>query len=528
MNRVVRAGLGIFAFIGLCLGFVFLVLFPTEPLYWSLAWGFAAAAFITTLLLNRRRVKEVLLERRTRYGANLALIAFLVLGIATFVSYLTIRYRYRTDISFTRLNSLSKQSLSVIQQIQRPMRLYYFDRPGEAQEAVKRLLELYDFSSTNLSFELIDPNLFPARTRAFGVTNFGTLVVALEDGSGRKITVNGVSEEKVTNALIRALKGESQKIYFVQGHGERGFSDPEDASSITFARDELTREGFTVRELNLALVNSIPEDAAMLLLLGSQSEFTTAELAVLQAYLADGGKALIALDLSIRDKGFSRGTNQLRALLQKFGLDVADALVVDTSSQMVNQEAQVIPGIVASATHPVVRDFPQTALEGRKVVNFYFPLATHLFPYEKKQPDFKLTPLVVTTPTAWAESSWQEVLEGKVQFNEGEDRRGDLNLAFAIEKRNAPEGLRMIVSGTSIFAVNAWLHKVKNRDFLLNSVNWLGNQEGFIAIRPPVRNDTQLNLDARWLQVVFLLIVLALPISILGTGLWVWSQRRNL
>ncbi len=472
--------------------------------------------------------KALLLERRTRYGANLVLVSALVIGIAAFVNYLSMNYRYRADISRSGLNSLAQQSRDVLKQLEGPLMIYYFDRRGEVQEAVKRLLDLYKHTSKNVNYEVIDPNLFPARARMFGVKNVGTLILSLEDGSKKRVKVEGASEERITNGIIRVLKKIEQKVYFVQGHGERSFINPEEATSITFARDELMREGFAVEELRLALVDQVPEDTSMLAIFGPQKEFTQGELEILENYFMGGGKALIALDLAMREQGLGRGSQQLAALLKKLGVEVGSNLVIDTSSQMVNQEAQVIPGVAGASLHAIVRDFPRTALKGRTVVNFYFPLTTYFFSSRRKLDTVRVSPLVKTTPTAWAEDSWKEIASGKVRFDENRDHRGELDLAVAVENPKDRQGLRLVLTGTSVFAVNAWLHKMKNRDFLLNSVNWILSQEDFISIRPVAMKDTQLTLDQFWLRIVFLALVIALPISILGTGLWIWLQRQNL
>ena len=52
----------------------------------------------------------------------------------------------------------------------------------------------------------------------------------------------------------------------------------------------------------------------------------------------------------------------------------------------------------------------------------------------------------------------------------------------------APEA-RLVVYGDSDFANNYFFNVLGNRDFFLNTVHWLAEEEEFIATRPPKEGD---------------------------------------
>ena len=76
----------------------------------------------------------------------------------------------------------------------------------------------------------------------------------------------------------------------------------------------------------------------------------------------------------------------------------------------------------------------------------------------------------------------------------------------AAEEPRKPES-RVVVIGDSDFATNSVLGIQGNRDFFLNTVNWLAQQENLIAIRPREPEDRRLTLTADAQSRIFLLSV---------------------
>jgi ABC-type uncharacterized transport system involved in gliding motility auxiliary subunit len=65
-----------------------------------------------------------------------------------------------------------------------------------------------------------------------------------------------------------------------------------------------------------------------------------------------------------------------------------------------------------------------------------------------------------------------------------------------------------------------------NRDFFLNAVNWLAQQENLIAIRPREPEDRRLTLTADQQNLIFLLSVFLLPGVVFAAGVYSWYGRR--
>ena len=69
---------------------------------------------------------------------------------------------------------------------------------------------------------------------------------------------------------------------------------------------------------------------------------------------------------------------------------------------------------------------------------------------------------------------------------EGPALRGRGRNSISGEGEKKAEG-RFVVTGTSLLAANSFLNFQSNRDFIMNSINWLSADEDLISIRatPP-------------------------------------------
>jgi ABC-type uncharacterized transport system involved in gliding motility auxiliary subunit len=80
--------------------------------------------------------------------------------------------------------------------------------------------------------------------------------------------------------------------------------------------------------------------------------------------------------------------------------------------------------------------------------------------------------------------------------------------------------------GDSDFASNAAINVSGNRDFFMNIVGWLSQQENLIAIRPREPGDSRLTLTADQSRRIAWLALLIIPGAIFALGIYTWWRRR--
>ena len=182
---------------------------------------------------------------------------------------------------------------------------------------------------------------------------YGTVVLEYQ---GRTERVVSDSEQEITNALIKVIEGQELTVYFVQGHGERLPTDTAEPTGYGGLGDALRLDNLSVETLVLAQTGAVPEDAAVVVVAGPETDYLEAEVDLLRAYLEGGGSVLLLLDPS--EGVDADDTDNLIALAAEWGIDVGRDVVVDVSGigQLLGGGVTV-PVAASYPPHPITTDF---------------------------------------------------------------------------------------------------------------------------------------------------------------------------
>src|SRR5262249_54240256 len=129
--------------------------------------------------------------------------------------------------------------------------------------------------------------------------------------------------------------------------------------------------------------------------------------------------------------------------------------------------------------------------------------------------------LARTSAESWGETDRASLQAGQVK-PDPQDPKGPLPVAAVATKDKA----RIVVYGTSNLASNQFLNVQGNRDFFLNTVSWLAEQEDQLSIRPKETKQTPVFLTSQQAQVIFLVPVIVLPGLVLVGGIVALVRRR--
>lgn len=501
-------------------------------------------------------LRSVLGRRSAREGANLGVTALLLLGVVIGINYVANRRNVSWDTTAGGRFSLSPQTLRILEDLDRDVRLVVLDQPRAAGRTIE-LFERYADRSGRIEWEVIDQEAEPARARAYQATAeagipFGTVV--LETGD-RQERVTAPQEQDITNAIVRILKGETKKIYFTTGHQERSLEET-GAGGLSAIGSRLSESNYEVEELALLEnvedgVIGIPGDAAAVVVAGPRLDLLEAEAAALAAHVRAGGKVMLLLDPP-DPPGTADGRDELNGLAGEFGAVPAGDVVIDASGvgQLFGFGVEV-PLAASYGFHPITRGFANAAT--------VFPLAQSLIGAagEDAPEGVRLSELVLTSDASWGERDPAELETGEV--NAGDDERtGPLRLAYAVHVETGepdpsadedgtevagapeadpeedsgadpaedPEGRLVIVGDSDFVGNNLALAPLGNSDLFLNMVNWLTEDEDLIAIRPRTAEDRRITMTAAQVRNVVLLSLVFLPGFFLIWGVTVWWSRR--
>ena len=515
---------------GLCLvGAAALFLFV--PWLERLQWILTAAG--AALLLGWLAVHAPDLARRraARYGAGAAVMVLLAVGVVVFANALSVRHNTRWDLTENRRNTLSPQTVQVLRTLKQPVNAIAFfrsDTPG--RRTAEDLLKQYaSYSGGKFTWRLEDTDRAPALARAYNVESYGTVVLeGGGEGAKRNEKVLDAEEEKLTNAIVKVTRTGKRVVYVLKGHGEREIGNT-DRQGLSQAREEMDKANYDVKELVLARDPKVPDDAALVMLPGPRTDLFPQELQALDAYVGRGGKVFFMAG-AFHAEG-------LKKYFDKYGVILDDDVIIELNplGQLFGT-GPLVPIVNQYESHPITRD-----LAG---VMTLFPLARSLDTAKTPPKGVSLSPLARTSSQSWGETDRSVFQKGEAKPDPGE-KTGPLTVALvatvepaegeakpAAAKPEAggerkPGKARLVVVGTADFASNQFLGAQGNRDFFLNVVSWLAEEEDLISVRPRDTRQNPVVLTAAQSNIVLWLPLVALPGAVLLCGIAAAVRRSR-
>jgi ABC-type uncharacterized transport system involved in gliding motility auxiliary subunit len=86
---------------------------------------------------------------------------------------------------------------------------------------------------------------------------------------------------------------------------------------------------------------------------------------------------------------------------------------------------------------------------------------------------------------------------------------------------------RIVVVGTADFASNQFLGAQGNKDFFLNVVSWLAEEEDLLSVRPKDTKQNPIVLTSAQSNLVLWLPLAILPGAVVICGMMVMARRRR-
>ena len=460
--------------------------------------GLIAAFF----LLNRGAVGRTFAGRATLFYGVSAVTLVVLVGLVVAANYVTVKKGWSADLTKGGIFTLADDTVQTLAGLDTEVKSTAFSgAAAPAAAALRDLLDRYRAQTDHLAVEFVDPYQSPDRVKEKEIKEGGARVLVSAGTAEQR--VQEISEEALTNAIVRVLRTGEKRVYFTVGHGEGDLADQASPVGYGAIAARLENEGLRTAKVRL-VTEDLPDDAAAVAILNPNRPFLEPELKSLAAYLEKGGRLLVAVEPEFDDPG-------LEALLGTYGFELDDAIVVDPLSKLMGG-GDAVPVAQSYADHELTKGFDLVTL---------FPTARPVVARGDVEP--RPTVLALTNPTAWGETN---AAAGTVRYDEGE-KRGALGLAAVVARKSGEAESRLVVFGDADFANNQYQQAGGNSDFFLNAMNWLASQESRITIRPKQREGSRLVLtenDARFLN---LFSMNGLPMLVLAIGLSVWLVRRS-
>ncbi|MGH9729691.1 MAG: GldG family protein [Candidatus Acidiferrales bacterium] len=467
-----------------------------------IAGGVLVVAWIA---LDFRTLIGFFSKRSSRLGTNTSVLVIAVLAILVFINYLGFRHHKTFDLTSEQLYTLSDQTKKIVKPIKSDVDIFLFAKSSDPQaQQLRDQMAEYENLNPHIHFRVVDPQEHPELTKQYGVAREGQVIVV----SGKNIQrLEETTEEDFASAILKATSTAVKTVCLVEGHGEKstGASDGKGYSAVA---EELAKENYQVKSVNLVTSNDVPSDCSVLVDVGPQKSFFPQESQMVEKYLDGGGKAMLLLDPGTDPK--------LDAVLESWNIKLGDNYVIDVSGVgRLLGAGPGIPLVVDYGDSPVVRDFKGSMT--------FFPLARTVSIADTSKTEPEAVELLKTSSASFTVPN---LGNGTVKYDPKTDQRGPLSLGVAAEKKSGSTDARLVVIGNSEFATNQWVGQQRNGDLFFNAVNWLTAEENLISIRPKEAANRRVTLteaqqrELSWFSMVFL------PLIVIIGGIYIWVKRR--
>ncbi len=437
---------------------------------------------------------------------------------------------------FPEINPVKEEVLNYLRELERAtgnVVIHEYDRYADPEAAAD-----YNVRSDGELFLRLDN-----RTEEIGFQ------LELDNARGRLM----VMDRHVQQALLM-LNRERRVAYMTTGHGELNDpladdepdtdpdarepwrpptapSEPGDGGRLDALRQMLGFLNYEVLDIGIqrGLGDRIPEDAAMVMVLGPQRPFLAAEVGAINDYLDLGGSLLIALepdsDFRLSDFGDRLGVEFDRAMTIDENRHLRMANTVADRRLIVTNRFSTHPSVTTASRQGVNQGIAMIGPGGIRVT----------------QEDEGLRANAIVRALSSSFLDWN----GNLRFDQGSETREGHALAVAVERPlpdtadpaaatdvaepgQAPPqgGMRALIYGDAEIYSNALLTSTQLQAALVaDGIRWLGREEAFsgtVTSEEDIPVTHTRAQDVAW----FYGIIFGAPALVLALGLGVLYMRR--
>lgn len=442
-----------------------------------------------------------MVEKKFFYRINAFLMVLIFLAIVIFVNLISVNLYKRVDLTKNKKYSLSPQTKNIIKNLNQPIELIGFYKE-KIDEKTKEIFEQYRANSKKISYRFIDPDRDVLFAKKYGITSYDTILIKCNENYEKIYSPN---EKDITTAILKLTKPSKKKIYFTIGHGEKSLD-----SNLSLLKKSLEEENYNVGEV-LILRDGIPEDCNILVICGPQKDFMEKEIEEVRKFFENDRNIIIFLEPG--------EFPVIKNFLNYYGIEIENDIVVDVGSR----------ALLGDALTPLIMDYPYHEITKNFNLACIFTTARSIKLKEGISSEIKGYVLAKTSKASWAEKNLKEIERGKVKFDK-DDYPGPIPVACIVEKEiKVNENIKkrkLAVFGDSDFITDNFFKFSGNSDFVLNTINYLGEEEVLISIRSKEEENQPLILSKKAGRFLFFLTVVTIPVIIIGSGGFITLRRK--
>lgn len=477
-------------------------------------------------------IKRFFTSRNLKYGSNAVILIAAVVVIAVLVNILVGMVDLKLDLTPNKLFSLTDVTKNELKNLNRDVEIIgLFDDGKIASDneykQVTDLLSLYE-KYPRVKVEYIDPDKNPGIVNqldpddAMDLQESDFVVKSNVNGNEKKRklqyydlfdvqmdqyynpqTTGSNAEQGFTGAIKYVTSENTPVVYFTEGHNEADMD-----TDYQFLKNQIERNNFIVKKLNLLSSDKIPEDAGLVVVASPKNDITLNEKDVLDEYLYSGGKAIFMFDSLAGDPDLE----QFNSLLSKYNIKINhDKVIENDETRHVPQDPSTL--IVNIDENSIIPRSFVALLSNSRSISILKNVKEYI----------KTTAIMKTSENAVGQM---------INKSRGEDLKGPLDIAAAVEYTGGTGASKIIVIGNGSFvgddAASFGDYFYNNVIFFLQSMNWMIDKQDEVIVPTKDYERNTLNITQMQANIMGGTLIVIFPLLILGMGLMVFLRRRHL
>ncbi len=497
------------------------------------------------------------MKNKNAFYTSIALMA----GVLLFLNLLSDHFFLRFDMTKEKQYTMSKATKDILSGLEEPVTVKaYFsenlppDIARTRKDFKEMLIEYANLSRGNVVYEFINPSENEEKERDAMQNGIQPVMINVREKDQMKqqkaflgaVVQKGEQKEAIPfmqpgtameYALSTSIKKISVKekpsVAFIQGHGEPPM---EQLSQVGSALNIL----YQVDPLTLSDTSSIPEKYKTLAIVAPKDTFPPSHLAQLDAFLARGGRMLVAMNRVKGDFSTASGSvisTGLESWLKAKGLEIDDSFVIDARCGSVTVQQQqgafrfntpvafpYLPIIQKFSAHPITKGLEAVMFQFASPIRFtgkgdsslvFTTIAT-----TSDKSGLAKAPLFFDISKHWAERDFTIPLIPVAGVLEGKISGGSKS--------------KIVIISDGDFAVNGERGQAQqlqpdNVSLMANSIDWLSDDTGLIELRTKGVTSRPIDQIEDGTKSMLKYINFLLPILlVIGYGVIRMQVKRNL
>lgn len=486
----------------------------------------ALMLFLTVQSIQKRRYSISVKKMQTgAYSVGMIVLAVAVTVVFNLLVAQIPEGIKNVDLTTSKLYTLTDDTKTFLQNMDKDVTIYVFVNEENEDTTMGQTLDRIAEYGEHITIKYVDPAVNPNFAVQFTQSSVSSNSLIFVCGDRSTVvdsdyfyetslnyetysyeTTGYDGEGQIVSALDYVTSDEISKVYFTTGHGEMSLG-----STFTAA---LEKANITTEIITLLDMESVPEDASCLLITAPLTDFSTADVEKVKAYM-ETGKPVIAI-YGYTDEDMTN----FDSLLSYMGLRVTEGLVVENNTNNYYFQSQyfLFPNLANN-------DFTDGIYQNYYI---YAPFSQGIVIEDETSENMTYTDIIYTSDESFARLGYNAT--GTLTKQEG-DEEGPFHIGICAEKTISDETTASMVlfSCEQMFtdSVSQAVSGANLKLFTNTVSNYISEYKSSVSIPVKSYEVSYLTLTSSNVIVIGLGVTVILPLSCLIAGFVIWFKRRK-